>query len=56
MDVLDILTIIAALGVVLSVFTYYSTESKRTIRVSIVCGVMCMGYLVIALPYCVYGK
>jgi spore maturation protein SpmB len=54
--ILDILSITAALGVVLSVFTYYGTKSKRTTRLVIVCGIICMGYLVVALPYCVYGK
>jgi hypothetical protein len=56
MGILDILSIVAALGVVLSVFTYFATESKMTTRLVIVCGIICMGYLVVVLPYCVYGE
>ncbi len=56
MELIDIFSIVAALGVVLGVFTYFANESKRTDRLAGICVFICMLYLCCVLPYSVYGS
>jgi hypothetical protein len=51
MELINIFSIVAALGVVIGVFTYFANESKRTDRLAGICVFICMLYLCCVLPY-----